>query len=175
MELDLSVRFKTGDGNKIHLRALSVILPVNYFFVYYLETINISRKNDLKIIVCLRHCSSIAVYMCSMMENMSADQMRIIERDVLLGKKAVTGLDVRDKLNTDDPFTPYLDLVSRRKKFTPLLDGEKNYIPDREIKRNNLTRKDNKYFIPMILLAPFFSINSEPSMGEKRLKEDLDL
>ena len=113
--------------------------------------------------------------MCSMMENMSADQMRIIERDVLLGKKAVTGLDVRDKLNTDDPFTPYLDLVSRRKKFTQLLDGEKNYIPDREIKRNNLTRKDNKYVIPMILLAPFFSINSEPSMGEKRLKEDLDL
>ena len=50
-ELDLSVKFETGDGNKIHLGRWSVILPVNNFFVYYLETITILRKNDLKTII----------------------------------------------------------------------------------------------------------------------------
>ena len=44
--------------------------------------------------------------MRSMIENMSANQMRIIERAVLLGKMVVTGLDVHHKLNADDPFTP---------------------------------------------------------------------
>ena len=50
-ELDLWAKFETGSGNKIHLGRWSVILPVNNFFVYYLETITISRKNNLKTIV----------------------------------------------------------------------------------------------------------------------------
>ena len=118
MVLDLPVRFETGDGNQIYLRRWSVLLPVIYFFVYYLETIYISRKNDLKIIVHPRYYGSTAVYMRSMMENMCANQMRIIARDVLLGKTVVTRLDVHHKLNADDLFTPYLGLVSGRNKFS---------------------------------------------------------
>ena len=49
----------------------------------------------------------------------------------------VIGLDVHHKLNADDPFTPYLDLVSKRNKFTHMLDGEENYVPDRDIQKNN--------------------------------------
>ena len=79
-ELVLPVRFETGDGNKIHLGRW---LPVNNFFGHYLETITISRKDDLKTIVHPRLSGSIAVYMRSLMEDMSADQLKIIERDVL--------------------------------------------------------------------------------------------
>ena len=76
----------------------------------------------------------------------------------------VTRLDVHHKLNADDLFTPYLDLVSGRNKFPLVLDGEKNYITDRDIQRNDLIWKDNKCVIPMSLLASFFSINREPFM-----------
>ena len=51
-ELVLPVKFETGHGNKIHLGRW---LPVNNFFGHYLETITISRKDDLKTIVHLRH------------------------------------------------------------------------------------------------------------------------
>ena len=102
--------------------------------------------------------------MRSITEDMSPDQLRIIKRDVLFDKTAVTGPDLHHKLNADDPFIPYLDLVSRRKKFAHALDGEENYIPDRVIQRKKLIWRDNKYVIPMRLLALFFSINSKPSM-----------
>ena len=100
--------------------------------------------------------------MRSIMEDMSADQLRIIKRDVVFDKTAVTGPEAHHKLNADDLFTPYLDLVSRRKTFALVLDGEENYIPDRVIQRKKLISRDNKYVILMSLLALFFSINSEP-------------
>ena len=100
--------------------------------------------------------------MRSITEDLNADQQRIIKRDVLFDKTAVTGPDAHHKLNADDPLTSYLDLVSRRKKFAHVLDGEENYIPDRVIQRKNLISRDNKYVILMRLLALFFSINSEP-------------
>ena len=76
----------------------------------------------------------------------------------------VTRLDVHHKLNADDLFTPYLDLVNGRNKFPHILDGEKNYVTNRDIQRNDLIWKDNKCVIPMSLLTLFFSINREPSM-----------
>ena len=161
-ELVLPVRFETGDGNKIQL---GWWLPVNNFFGHYLETITISRKNDLKMVVHPRPSGSIAVYMCSIMEDMSADELKIIERDVLFDNTAVTGPDVHHRLNADDPFTPSWHLVNRRNKSVHVLDGEENYIPDRVIQRDNLIWKDNKYVIPMRLLATSFSINSEVSMN----------
>ena len=128
---------------------------------------------------------------------MSADQLRIIERLVLFNKTAVTGLDVHHRLNADDPFSPYQHLESRRNKVAHVLDGEKNYLLDRVIQRNNLIWRDNKYVIPMTLLAPLFSVNSEICMDliikfnteqdtktylkllllmeEKKLTEDRDL
>ena len=90
--------------------------------------------------------------------------MRIIERDVVFNKTAVTGPDLHHQLNADDPFTPYLHLVSRRNKFAHALDGEENYVPGRVIQRNNLICGDNKYVIPMRFLAPFFSLNSKISL-----------
>ena len=72
--------------------------------------------------------------MCSIMEDMSADQLRIIERYVLFDKTMVTGPDIHHRLNADDPFTPYRHLVNRENKF----------VPDRVIQRNNLIWRDNK-------------------------------
>ena len=69
---------------------------------------------------------------------MSADQLRIIEKDVLFDKTAFTGPDVHRQLNADDPFIPYQHLVNRRSKFYHVLDGEENYVPDRVTQRNNL-------------------------------------
>ena len=193
-ELVLEVIFETGDGNKIHLGKW---LPVNNFFGHYLETITISNKDDLKTIVHPQPSGSIAIYIRSRMEDMSADQLRIIERLVLFNKTAVTGLDVHHRLNADDPFTPYQHLVNRRNKSAHVLDGEKNYVPDRVKQRNNLIWRDNKYVIPMTLLSPLFSVNSEICMDliikfnieqdtktylkllllmeEKKLTEDRDL
>ena len=103
-----------------------------------------------------------AVYMHSIMEDMSADQLRIIERDVLFDKTA--GPELHHRINADDPLTPYWHLVNRTNKFARVLDGEENYVPDRVIQRNNLRWSNNKYVIPMRLLTPFFSMNSEISM-----------
>ena len=86
-ELVLPVRFETGDGNKIHLGKW---LPVSNFFGYYLETVAISRKDDLKMIVHPRPSGGIVVYMRGIMEYMRADQLRIIERDVLFDKTDIT-------------------------------------------------------------------------------------
>ena len=72
------------------------------------------------------------------MEDMSADQLRIIERYVLFDKTMVTGPDIHHRLNADDPFTPYKHLVNRRNKFAHVLDGEENYVPDRVMQRDNL-------------------------------------
>ena len=44
-ELVLSVRFKTGDGNKIHLGRS---LTVNNVFGHYLEIIAVSHKDDFE-------------------------------------------------------------------------------------------------------------------------------
>ena len=50
-----------------------------------------SHKDDLKTIVHPRPSGSIAIYMCNIIEDMSVDQLRIIERDVQSDKTAVTG------------------------------------------------------------------------------------
>ena len=134
-ELILPVRFGTGDRNKFHVGRW---LPVNNFFGHYLETITLSRIDDLKTIVHPRPSGSIAVYKRSIMKDMSANQLRIIQRDVLFDKTAVTGPDVHHRLNTDEPFTPYRHLVNRRNKFAHVLDGEENNVLDRVIQRNNV-------------------------------------
>ena len=76
--------------------------------------------------------------MCKTMEDMSRDQLTLIERDEMFDKTVVTGPDVHHQLNINDPFTPYQHLVDRRNKFTQVLDGEENYVPDRVIQINNL-------------------------------------
>ena len=91
-------------------------MHVNNFFGHYLETITISRKDDLKTIVHPRPSGSIAIYLRSMMEDMSADQLRIRERDVLFDKTTVIRPDIHHRLNADDSFTPYQHLVNRRNK-----------------------------------------------------------
>ena len=92
----------------------------------------------LKTIVHPRLSDSIVVYMRSILKDMSADQLRITERDVLFDKTAVTGPNVHHRLNADDPFTPYRHLMNRRNKFAHVLDREENYGPDTVIQRNNL-------------------------------------
>ena len=76
--------------------------------------------------------------MCKTMEDMSRDQLTIIERDEMFDKTMVIGPGVHHQLNINDPFTLYQHLVDRRNKFTQVLDGEENYVPDRVIQINNL-------------------------------------
>ena len=88
----------------------------------------------MRTIVHPRPSDSITVYMRSIMEDMSADQLRIIERDVLFDKTAVTGLDVHHQLNVYDPFTPYRHLVNRRNKFAQV----RKIMSPRELHRETI-------------------------------------
>ena len=76
----------------------------------------------MKTIVYPPPSGSITVCMCSIMEGISADQLSIVERDMLFDKIAVTG-----------PVIPYWHSVNRRNKFALVLDGDENYVPDRVI------------------------------------------
>ena len=64
---------------------------------------------------------------------MSADQLSIVERDMLFDKIAVTGPDIPHWVNAHNPFIPYWHSVNRRNKFALVLDGDENYVPDRVI------------------------------------------
>ena len=80
MELVLPICFRQEqNGERIHL---GQCIPVNNFFWHFLETIIISRKDDLKQIGMPKPSGSIATYMRGMLEDMPDDQLKFIEKDI---------------------------------------------------------------------------------------------
>ena len=98
-EVVLPVRFWTEDNVPIDL---GCYISANNFFDYYLETLTISRKDDMKPIVWPRPLGSIAVYMQSIMEDMTLDQLAVIENDILFDRSQVTSDDIHHRLHDGD-------------------------------------------------------------------------
>ena len=95
---------------------------------------------------------------------MSSKQLSVIERDMLFDRSLVSGEIVHHRLESNNPFTKYLHLVSRRRTFANVLAVEEQYEDGRVILRDNLIWRGNKYVILRKLLSPFFSINSKMSL-----------
>ena len=94
---------------------------------------------------------------------MSSKQLSVIERDMLFDRSLVSGEIVHHRFESNNPFTKYLHLVSRR-TFANVLAVEEQYEDGRVILRDNLIWRGNKYVILRKLLSPFFSINSKMSL-----------
>ena len=118
-ELVLPVRFRTEDNVPIDLGRY---IPVNNFFGHYLETLTISRKDDVKPIVWPRPSGSIATYTRSIMEYVTPDQLAVIENDVLFNRSQVTGDNVHYRLHNGHQLAMYNHLLQRRNRFAPYFD-----------------------------------------------------
>ena len=155
-ELVLPVRFRTEDNVPIDLGRY---IPVNNLFGHYLETLTISRKDNMKPIVRPRPSGSIATYMRSIMEDMTPDQLAVIENGVLFDRSQVTGDNVHHRLHDGDQLATYNHLLQRRNRFAPVVAGAENWVAGRAIPEGNLIWQDVKYVISVRLLSPFFLIN----------------
>ena len=68
----------------------------------------------MKPIVRYRPSGSIATYMRSIMENMTPDQLAVIENDILLDRLQVIGDNVHRHLQEGDQLATYNHLLQRR-------------------------------------------------------------
>ena len=93
--------------------------------------LTISRKDDMKQIVPPTPSGSIATYMRSIMEDMTPDQLAVIENDVLFDRSQVTGDNVHHRLHDGD-------LLQRRNRFPPVVAGAENWVIERVIPEDNL-------------------------------------
>ena len=118
----------------------------------------------MKPIVRPRSSGSIATYMQSIMEDMTPDQLAVIENDVLFDRLQVTGDNVQHRLHDGDQLATYNHLLQKRNRFAPVVAGVENWVTGRAIPEDNLIWQDFKYVITMRLLSPFFSINKDISL-----------
>ena len=78
MELVLPIRFRQEHNNeRINL---SQFIPVNNFLGHFLETITVSRKEDLESFVHSLPSGAIASYMRKMLKDMSKEQLKFLEK-----------------------------------------------------------------------------------------------
>ena len=171
-ELVLPVRFRDEDGNRINLGEW---IPANNFWGRFLEGLKIERKQDLKSIVLPRPSGSLASHARSIMQHMTDEQLKVIEREMLFVKEPVVGENIHYRLDRQgDHFLAFNHLNKRREKFAqpivnppPFAEGqlpvELEYVEGHQIHRDNLLWKDKKYVIPMRLLHNFFAVSSEIS------------
>ena len=157
----LPARFRTEDNVPIDLERY---IPVNNFFGHCLETLTILLKDNMKPIVRPRPSGSITTYMRSIMEDMTPDQLAVIENDVLFDRSKVTGENLHYSLHDGDQPATYYHLLLRRNGFAPVVAGAENWVIGRAIPEGNLISQDIKYVIPMRLLNPFFSTNKQISL-----------
>ena len=129
----------------------------------------------MKTIVQPRSSASIASYTRSIMEDMTPDQLAVIENDVLFDRSQVTGDNVHRRLHDGDQLATNNHLLQRRNSFAPVVARAENWVIGRAIPEGNLIWQDIKYIIPMRLLSPFISINKEISLDlvvKFNLKQD---
>ena len=98
------------------------------------------------------------------MEDMTPDQLAVIENDFLFDRSKVTGENLHYSLHDGDQPATYNHLLQRRNGFAPVVAGAENWIIGRTIPEGNLISQDIKYVIPMRLLNLFFSINKKLSL-----------
>ena len=95
-ELVLPVRFRDEGGNRINLGEW---IPVNNFWGRFLEGLKIERKQDLKSIVLPRPSGSLASHARSIMQHMTDEQLKVIEREMLFVKEPVVGENIHYRLD----------------------------------------------------------------------------
>ena len=132
----------------------------------------IVRKEDRETIVQQRPSGALAAHARSIMQNMSADQLKLVERDMLFVKEPVTGANISHRRDLADPFNQFSHLTTRRNKFARLVTappaggGEELanpvfvYADGAEIHRDNFLWRDTEFVIPLRLLSNFFAVNS---------------
>ena len=81
------VEFVYRNGNKIHIGNW---IPVNNFFGHRIESIAVLRKDDQGKMLPNLPSSSVARYSQSISQHMSKEQLKFLEKDVLLFKTPVT-------------------------------------------------------------------------------------
>ena len=99
MELVLPIRFRQEHNNeRINL---SQFIPANNFFGHFLKTITVSRKEGLKTFVHLLPSGAIASYMRNILKDMSKEQLKFLEKDLLFNASEIVGVQGVD--HADNP------------------------------------------------------------------------
>ena len=89
MELVLPIRFRQEQNDeRINL---SQFIQVNNFFGHFLETVTVSRKEDLETFFHLLPSGSIASYMRKILKDMSKEQLKFLEKDLLFDVSKIVG------------------------------------------------------------------------------------
>ena len=166
MELILPVRWRDPAGNRIRL---DTWLLVNNFCGHFLEGLSVYRKEDRDPIVQQRPEGSLAAKSRSVMQHMSSDQLKQIERDMIFVKEPVAGVGIHHRRDRPNGFDNYAHLVARKNKFSPELPEPEGSGPVFDINlpfhRDNILWCDNEFVIPLRLLSDFFAINSEMAVN----------
>ena len=182
MELVLPIRFRQEQNDeRINL---SRFIPVNNFFGHFLETVTVSREEDLETFVHPLPSGSVASYMRKILKDMSKKQLKYLEIDLLFDASeivAAQGVDHADNPGyhlpnlavdpdpaapagkvADEQCTRYRFLEERRNKFATLNEGNNGVYGDGvAIHPDNLIWQDVRYVIPMRLLSDVFNIITE--------------
>ena len=78
----------------------------------------------------------VAIYARSEMEDMLPKQLSVIERDMLFDRSHVSGENVHHRFKSNNPFTAYPHLVSRKRIFANICAGKEQYEDGRVVLRD---------------------------------------
>ena len=78
----------------------------------------------------------VAIYARSEMEDMLPKQLSVIERDMLFDRSHVSGENVHHRFKSNNPFTAYPHLVSRKRIFENIRAGKEQYEDGRVVLRD---------------------------------------
>ena len=87
MELVLPIRFRQEQSDE---RNRSQFIPVNNFFGHFLETVTVTRKEDVKTFVHLLPLGSVASYIRKILKDM-LKELKFLEKDLLFDASEIVG------------------------------------------------------------------------------------
>ena len=97
MVLVLPVRFQNKTtGNSINTERF---LPVNNFFGHFIKSVNIYKEHDLIRIVPPLPSGSVGWYMSTILQHMTEEQLKVLERNILYIKTPVVGTNIENRIN----------------------------------------------------------------------------
>ena len=94
------------------------------------------KEDDLETIVHPRPSGSVAIYARSEMEDMLPKQLNVRERNMLFDRSHVSGENAHHRFKSNNPFTAYPHLVSRKRIFANIRAGEEQYEDGKVILRD---------------------------------------
>lgn len=121
-ELVLPVRFKDNNGNLINTGEW---LPVINFFSHLIDQIKVNRKGDGTELISHVNSGSVGRYIFSLMQHMTMEQLKVIEKGLLFIKTPVTGVDILHRVGQGAIVIEHELFRERIRKFT-----ERNVRPN---------------------------------------------